>query len=320
MSTEATAASSSAANTYRVHTQLDGLAMTLVIMLCLTWGLNQISIKVANHGLQPVFQSGLRFAIGSVIVFGWCVFRRVRLFDRDGTLPGGVIAGILFGVEFAMMAIALEYTTAARGVIFIYTMPFFVAIGAHLFVPGERMTAAGFLGLVLAFSGVVIVFFDDASVPGPMAIWGDILSVIAGLLWAATTIVIKTTPLKSAAPEKVLLYQLVVAGIVLLPVAPAFGPLIREITPAVVAAFTFQILLVVSVTFLVWFWLIRHYPAARLTSFTFLTPVFGVLFGGLLLGEPIGLRLPIALVLVALGIYLVNRPATAPPVAPVPKP
>jgi drug/metabolite transporter (DMT)-like permease len=187
-------------------------------------------------------------------------------------------------------------------------MPFVVALGAHFLIPGERMTVLGFFGLALAFVGVIIVFSDKLSLPGPEALFGDLLCLIAAVLWGATTIVIKTTRLRTTIPEKVLLYQLVVAAAILLPVSPAFGPLIRDITPAVVAAFSFQVLFIVSVTFLVWFWLIRHYPASRLTSFTFLTPVFGVMFGGLLLGEPVGWRLIVALGLVAVGIYLVNRP------------
>lgn len=296
-----------------VHSRLDLFAASALVVLCMTWGLNQVSIKVANDGLQPVFQSGLRFALGAIIIFGWCFFRRIRLFDRDGTLWPGIAAGLLFGIEFAVIAIGLDYTSASRSVVFVYTMPFVVALGAHFLVPGERMTAMGFVGLTLAFVGVVIVFSDKLSLPGPQAIFGDMLCLLGAVLWGATTIVIKTTPLKTAKPEKVLLYQLVVSAVVLLVAAPAFGPLIREITPIVIGAFSFQVLFVVSVTFLVWFWLIRHYPASRLTSFTFLTPVFGVMFGGLLLGEPLSWKLGLALVLVAAGIYLVNMPRRAVP-------
>lgn len=311
--TDAVSSQSNTVDAEGIHSRVDLFAASALVVLCLTWGMNHVSIKVANEGLQPVFQSGLRFALGSVIVFGWCFFRRIRLFYRDGTLWPGILAGLLFGIEFAVIAIALDYTTASRGVVFVYTMPFVVALGAHFMIPGERMNLMGFVGLALAFFGVVIVFSDKLSLPGPEALFGDFLCLVGAVLWGATTIVIKTTPLRTTKPEKVLLYQLVVAALVLLAVSPAFGPLIREITPLVIAAFSFQVLFVVSVTFIVWFWLIRHYPASRLSSFTFLTPVFGVLFGGLLLGEPVSWKLGLALALVAIGIYLVNMPRRAMP-------
>lgn len=293
---------------YRVHDRLDGLASTLVLVLCLVWGLNYVSMKIVNQGLQPVFQNALRFGLAAIVVYGWCVARRIPLFRSDGTLLAGIAAGLLFGVEFALITLGLDYTSASRSVVFVYTMPFFVALGAHLFVPGERMNWLGFTGLLLAFFGVAFVFSDRLSLPSPTAIIGDILCVGAAILWAATTILIKTTKLRTASPEKVLLYQLAVASLIQFAAAPAFGPFFREVTPLVVYTFAFQVFIVASVTFLVWFWLIRNYPAARLTSFTFLTPVFGVIFGGLLLDEPISWKLGLALVLVAVGIYLVNRP------------
>lgn len=293
---------------YRVHDRLDGLASTLVLVLCLVWGLNYVSMKIVNQGLQPVFQNALRFGLAAIVVYGWCVARRIPLFRSDGTLLAGIAAGLLFGVEFALITLGLDYTSASRSVVFVYTMPFFVALGAHLFVPGERMNWLSFTGLLLAFFGVAFVFSDRLSLPSPTAIIGDILCVGAAILWAATTILIKTTKLRTASPEKVLLYQLAVASLIQFAAAPAFGPFFREVTPLVVYTFAFQVFIVASVTFLVWFWLIRNYPAARLTSFTFLTPVFGVIFGGLLLDEPISWKLGLALVLVAVGIYLVNRP------------
>jgi drug/metabolite transporter (DMT)-like permease len=224
------AADASTVDADGIHARLDPLAGATLLFLCLTWGLNHVSIKVANDGLQPVFQSGLRFALGSLIVFGWCASRRVRLFKRDGTLLPGIALGIMFGVEFALITFGLDYTTASRGVVFVYTMPFVVALGAHFLVPGERMNALGFLGLILAFVGVIVVFSDKLSLPGPDALFGDILCLAAAFLWGASTILIKTTKLRTAIPEKVLLYQLVVAAVVLLPASPAFGPLIRNIS------------------------------------------------------------------------------------------
>lgn len=305
-----------AAPSVHVHDRLDGLAASLLVVLCLAWGLNHVSIKVANEGLQPVFQVGLRAALGALLVFGWCRVRGVRLFARDGTLIAGIVAGLLFGGEFLLIYVALDYTTVSRGIVFLYTMPFAVAIGAHVLVPGERLTPPRVAGLVAAFIGVVIAFSDELSLPGPEALIGDALCVVAAIAWGATTIVIKTTRLRSASPEKVLLYQLVVSAAMQLALAPLYGPLIRELSAVVLVAFAYQVAVVAAVTFLVWFWLIRHYPAAQLSAFTFLTPIFGVAFGGLILAEPLSARLILALALVAAGIFLVNRPRRAAPAAP----
>lgn len=290
------------------HDRLDAFASSLLVVLCLAWGLNHVSIKVANEGLQPVFQVGMRALLGTILVYGWCRLRGVPIFVRDGTLVAGIVVGLLFGVEFIMIYVALDYTTVSRGIVFTYTMPFVVAIGAHFLVPGERLTPLRVVGLVAAFAGVVIAFSDRLSLPGPEALFGDALCVLAAIGWGATILVIKTTSLRYVSAEKVLLYQLAVSAVLQLALAPFFGPFIRELTPVVIGAFAFQVVIVVAVTYVLWFWLIRQYPASQLSTFMFMTPLFGVLLGGLLLAEPVSARLLVALVLVAAGIYLVNRP------------
>ncbi|TCT12782.1 drug/metabolite transporter (DMT)-like permease [Tepidamorphus gemmatus] len=288
--------------------RLDILATSVLLLLCLTWGLNYALTKFVNLGLQPVFHTGLRSALAGAAILAWCAMRKVRLFERDGSLVPGIVAGTLFGVEFALIALGLDYTSASRSVVFVYTMPFVVAIGAHFLVPGERITPVSLGGLFLAFLGVLAVFSDKLSLPGPNAYFGDFLSILAAVLWGAVTILIKTTSLRRISAEKVLLYQLGVSAVVLLAIAPLFGPILRDVSAVVIGAFAFQVVVVATVTFLIWFWMIQVYPANRLTAFTFLTPVFGVLFGGLLLGEAIGWRLVAGLALVTFGIYLVNRP------------
>ncbi len=289
------------------RTSLDTSAAALLVVLCLSWGLNQVAIKIADHGLQPVFQAGLRSAVGCVLVVAWCGMRGVPLLKRDGTLGAGLAAGLLFATEFILIFIGLDYTSVARGVLFVYIMPFVVAVGAHFLIPGERLTTIRVAGLVAAFAGVVIALSDRLSLPSPSALVGDGLCLLAGVGWGATTLVIRTTRLNIAAPEKVLAYQLVVAAVVSLALSPLFGPFVRSFDWVIAAAFAYQAVAVVAASYLAWFWLISRYPAAQLSAFTFLTPLFGVVFGGLLLAEPISTNLVAALVLVGAGIYLVNR-------------
>jgi drug/metabolite transporter (DMT)-like permease len=294
------------------HQQLDMLAMVLLTVLSASWGLNQVAIKLANEGISPVLQSGLRSAGGAILVFGWCWLRSIRLFDADRTLKAGIVVGALFAAEFVCIYTGLLFTTAARGIVLLYSMPFFVALGAHFLLPGERMSLMKAAGLAAAFVGVVLALADGITLPGNSALIGDALMVLGAALWGATTIVIRLTPLARVRAEKTLLYQLAVSAAVTLPLSFIIGEVgIFNATPMVLGALGFQIVWVVAITYLVWFWIMIHYPAAQMASFTFLAPVFGVAFGGLLLGERVGPLLIGALALVALGIYLVNRPQRA---------
>ena len=285
---------------------VDTFAVAMMIGLTLSWGLNGVAAKLSNTGYSPVFLTLVRAALGGALVFVWCWWRGIRLFERDGTLWPGMLAGLLFALEFLLIFVGLDYTSAARSTLLVNTMPFWMLVGGHLFL-GERMTARKVAGLLLAFAGLVLVFSDKLSRPGPDAIVGDLMSLGAGLAWAATYVVIKGTRLAHAGAEKVLLYQLAVAALVAIIVLPFSGPAIRDANAVATWAIFFQAVYIVAVTYVLWFWLVRHYPASGLASFTFLTPAFGVLFAGLILGEPLGATIFIALALIAGGLILVNR-------------
>ncbi|MGI6853245.1 DMT family transporter [Mesorhizobium sp. 1B3] len=300
----------SSAATLDRRDNIDAAAVALLLLLTFSWGLNGVAGKVANTGYNPIFLTVARSGIAAVLVFAWCRFRGVALFERDGTLWPGILAGLLFGAEFVLIFIGLDYTSVARSALMVNTMPFWVLLGAH-FLLGERMSLAKLGGLVLAFAGVVVVFSDGLSLPGPEAIKGDLMSLCAGVFWAATTIVIKASKLSRASAEKMLLYQLVVSAVVILPLIPLAGPVLRDVSSLATGALVFQAVYVVAFTYILWFWMMRRYPAAGLSSFAFLTPVFGVLLGGLLLDEPLTARLFLALGLIAAGLIIVNRPARA---------
>lgn len=291
---------------------LDAIAVATMVLLTFSWGLNQVAVKVSNVGYNPMLIVLVRSAVGAVLVYLWCRWRGIALLQRDATLVPGIAAGVLFGLEFMLMYLGLDYTSAARGALMVSTMPFFVLVGGH-FLLGERVTPAKLFGLVLAFAGVVLIFSDNLSVPGPMAIRGDLLCLGAGALWAATVLVIKGTRLAQASAEKTLLYQLLVSVLFVAPLVPFSGPLLREPNWLATWSVVYQAVFVVAFTYVLWFWLMRSYPASSLSSFTFLTPAFGVLLSGLLLNEPLSLLIFVALALIAAGLYLVNRPARAVP-------
>lgn len=289
------------------HSRLDATAATLMVALCGLWALNQVAIKVAIDGCPPVLQAGLRSLGGAALVWLWSRLHGVRLFERDGPHGLGLVVGLLFATEFLLLYGGLAFTTASRSVLLLYTAPFAVALGAHLFVPGERLRGDQVAGLVLAFLGVVLVFGDALRLPTRSELIGDAMVFLAAMLWGATTIVIKATRLAMTHPNKTLFYQIALSGVLLTALAPLFGDVRVDPAPLVLGSLAFQIVVITFVSYLAWFWLVTRYPASRLAAFTFLTPVIGVPAGGLLLGEPISWALLAALALVASGIYLVNK-------------
>jgi drug/metabolite transporter (DMT)-like permease len=293
----------------RTADRLDVRAALILTACCACWGVNQVAIKVANEGISPVLQVGLRSLLAGVLVFAWARARGIRLFERDGTLWPGIFAGILFGVEFLILYVGLEHTTASRGVVFLYLSPFVVAFGAHYLIPGDRLTVAKLLGLTAAMLGLMVAMGEGLAAPGRPTLMGDFLMLLAAVVWGATTVLIRVTSLRSAAPEKTLLYQLAVSGILLPPASWLLGePGIVSLSAPVLITFAYTFIVVAFVSYIAWFWLVRTYPPTRVTAFTFLSPVFGVLAGNLVLGEAFTPSLGAALALVAFGIYLVNRP------------
>jgi len=292
--------------------RLDIFAVSILVLCCFLWGLNQVAAKAALPEVPALWQATLRSAGAALLVWLWAGRRGIALFARDGTLKGGLLAGALFGAEFFCIFVGLQFTAASRMVVFIYISPFVVALGMPLIARSERLLPLQSVGLVVAFAGVAWAFAEGFSRPaaGPLQWLGDGLGVLAGVLWGATTLAIRATSLGQASAEKTLFYQLAVSALLLL-VAAWWGsaPLPDRLSSLAWASLAFQTVIVSFASYLVWFWLVRHYPATPLASFTMLTPVFGLILGAVLLAEPVTARLVIALATVATGIFLVNRRA-----------
>lgn len=284
--------------------------MAILLVCCAAWGVNQVAIKISNTGITPILGAGLRSLVAGLFLMGWCAVRRVRLFERDGSLGHGIVIGLLFAGEFIFIYWGLVLTTASHSVIFLYTAPFFVALAAHLFLPDEPLRPGKVVGLALAFAGLWLAVFDGLTFPTRRELLGDLLELIAAFMWGATTVVIKRRTDLRLTPQKTLFYQLAISAVVLIGLSLAIGEAgVTDLRPLVLAAFFYQSMLVAFVSYLAWFWLLAQYPASNLTAFSFWTPLFGVFAGGLLLGERISPLLGGAVALVAVGIFLVNRPA-----------
>ena len=291
------------------HTRpLDAASMALVVLICLTWGFNQPVVKLAIHEVPPLIQCAIRSSLATLMVFGIMRWRGLPIMARDGTLVAGLIAGALFGFEFLLIYRGLLYTTASRAVLFIYLAPFFVALGARWFFPGDRFGLMQWLGLLMAFVGMVVAFGVPAPATEPHQLLGDLMMAVAAASWAATTLIIKSSALARVSPEKTLLYQIGVCAPIVALGALVFGERIAAMPSAVAVGSLAYQTVVVGTTFSLWFALIVKFSASRLSAFTFLTPLFGVAAGHLVLGEPLTPAFALAVVLVAAGLILVNRP------------
>jgi drug/metabolite transporter (DMT)-like permease len=287
---------------------LDAASMALVVFLCLTWGFNQPAIKLAIlEGVPPLIQCAIRSSLGTLIVLGIMRWRELPVWSADGTLTPGLVAGVLFGVEFLLIYRGLLYTTASRAVLFIYLAPFFVVLGARWLFPGDRFGVMQWAGLLLAFVGMIVAFGVPAPASSPQQLIGDLMMATAALAWAATTLVIKASALARVSPEKTLLYQIVVCVPIVALGAAAFGERLTAFPSAVALGSLAYQTIVIGTTFSLWFALIVKFSASRLSAFTFLTPLFGVAAGHLVLGEPLTPAFALAVLLVAAGLILVNQ-------------
>lgn len=281
-------------------------AVSVMVLLCFIWGVGHVAAKFAAQGISLVFQSGIRSVVATGLLLAWVHYRNIPLWQRDRTFLPGIFAGLLFAGEFVFIFAGLATTDAARMVVFVYLAPCMTAFGLHFLIPQERLNARQWAGVLLAFAGVAVAFCDGFA-GGRGTLLGDFFGLMGAVFWAATTVVIRTTRLASVSAPKTLFYQLAVSGPVLLAVSWMMGePGVIRLTPLIVAAFVYQCAVVAFASFLTWFWLLRHYLASRLGVLTFLTPLFGVMAGVLLLGEPLTPSFAIAALLVGGGIFLVN--------------
>jgi len=288
---------------------VDAFAFGTMVLLCMQWGFHTVTMKLAAPHISLVMQAGIRSILATLLLLAWARWRGIRLFGRDGTLAAGIVAGLMFSFEFFFIYGGLQYTGAARMVVFVNTAPCLTALGLAVFIPGERLGLRQWMGILMAFSGIVLAFGEGFLASGSTTLVGDIFGVLAALLWAATTVLVRITKLAAASAEKTLFYQLLVSAILLPILSIGTGePGVVSVTPGVALIVIYQALVVAFASYLAWFWLLTKYLAARLKACVFLSPMFGIVLAYLVLGEPITAEFLGAAALVAAGIVLVNLP------------
>jgi drug/metabolite transporter (DMT)-like permease len=288
-------------------------AIALMLMLCFSWAFNQIAVKLALPDIPPMLQATIRSAGALPVLFLIGSLRRVRFFQHDGTLAAGLVAGVMFSFEFVLIYQGLRFTSASRAVVFLYTAPFFVALGSHQ-VLGERLGAAQWAGLALSFLGVALAIGVPQADVDTKVLLGDLMIVGGGVLWAATTLVAKGTRLRLVAPEKALGYQVAVSIPILALAALLSGETITHPpAPLTLALMVYQATWVVGTTFTLWFALVKIYSASKLSAFSFVTPLFGVIASYFIMHDTLTPVFGVAALLVIAGLFLVNRPNPATP-------
>lgn len=284
---------------------LDALAVGMLLVCCMFWGFQQVLVKATVAELPPVFVSAVRGLGATLLLWLWCQWRGVRLWDRDGSLWAGLLVGGLFAAEFAFIYIGLQHTTASRLTVFLYTSPFWVAALVPLFIRTERLKPLQWVGMACAFAAVVFALREGFGGGGAM---GDLMGLAAGALWGLTTVAIRACNLTRISAEKLLFYQLAVSTGVLVVVSALMGePWSSPWSNFAIGSVAVQAGVGAFASYLAWMWMLGHYPATKISAFVFLTPLFALLFGMLWLGEAVTLTLALSLALVAVGIVLVNK-------------
>lgn len=276
-----------------------------MLVLCVIWGIQQPAMKAIASDIAPTLQLALRFA-GATVFFGiLLMMREGRHAFADGTLRSGLLLGLMFSGEFILVGEAITHTTAAHTVVFLYTSPIFTALGLQ-FLPEERLSSAQWAGIGVAFSGIVVAFLSYGGRPVAELIKGDVLAVCGGALWGMTNVVLRRGRIGSAATVKTVFYQVAVATVLIGGYAIANGQTAMVWSHAAILSLLFQTVVIVISSYLLWFWLLRHYLTSRLMLMTLLTPLFGVVFGVTLLHDPIEWRFGLGAALVLSGVLIVN--------------
>ena len=288
---------------------LDSKASGIMFGLCILWGLQQVALKLAAPDISAVMQIALRSGLSAFMVYPMIKLAKgTSLWGRD-YLAAGILVGLLFAAEFFLVAQALRFTSAAHTVVLLYTAPIFVALGLHWKLPAERLSLIQWLGIACAFFGIVIAFLFPPAVSqaaASSALWGDVLALLAGVLWAATTIAVRLTKLAEAPATQTLFYQLFIAFLVLFPVAFFMGQATIHWSVLSLTSLLFHTVVVSFASYLIWFWLLKKYLASQLGVFSFLTPIFGMCFGVVLLNEQLELNFLVGTCFVLMGVMVVS--------------
>ena len=290
-----------------VSRNIDTFGIVSLSFFSLMLGFNQVVMKVVNTGIQPIFCAGLRSLFAAVIVFIWLTLCKKKIQVEKDLLFSIICYGLIFGGEFLLLFVALDLTSVIRVTIIFYSMPVWLALMNHFLLKDDKLTKIKIFGLMIALLGVGISVISSNLLPGNEAnFWGDLCALGGANGWALFAFYSKNSKIKEKPPDTLMFYAFLVSAPMLIAFSFLYGPFIRQIQTIHLVGFLFQILFA-SVGFICWLWLLKRYSATTVASFAFLTPIFGIFFGWLILAEHLSMQLLIAGTLVTSGIYFVSK-------------
>ena len=289
--------------------KIDAFGAVALISFSLLLGINHVVIKIVNVGLNPIFFAGIRSFIAFLFIIIWMKFTRKPIVFNKKNLNICLIAGLVFALEFLFLFLALDFTSVSRNSIIYYSMPLWLTVLLFFTKNKEKLSFIKLLGLILAFSGVVISVSknDSGLIINSSSLFGDFLAFLAALFWALLIIIAKNSNFNKEMPEMQLLWMVMVSGPILICFSFFIEDPIRDFQIIHIWGLLFQSIVVVAGGFLFWLWLLSKYPASGVASFSFLTPIFTIFFGWLILSEVMTPDFIFAAFLVITGLILINK-------------
>jgi drug/metabolite transporter (DMT)-like permease len=285
--------------------ELPFAAILYTVFLCIIFGSNAVAVKMAFAGVGVFTSATLRFAIATIALFLWIRVTGQPLRVGKGQMRRLLVFSALFTLQLSLFYLGLSKSNASRGTLINNLLPFFVLFLAHFFIPGDRITRRKLAGILLGFGGVAFLFGDRGGI-GDGFLAGDLIILAGTLVWACSAVYLKLI-IADFRPIHLVLYQMAFAVPLFFLAALLWDqPMISDLSPAVIGALLFQSLISAAYGFVAWNTLLQKYGAVSLHSFIFIMPIAGVIFGGLILEEPITLKIMLAMVFIVAGILVVQ--------------
>jgi drug/metabolite transporter (DMT)-like permease len=281
-------------------------ASVFTAFLCILFGANAVAVKISLTGLGVFTTAGLRFGTAAIVLYLWARCTGKLLAVSRSQFGQLILLSAIFFVQLSLFYFGQDKTTASHGTLISNVLPFMVMLLAHFFIPGDRINRKKIFGLIVGFTGVVVLFFDNIALSGD-ALHGDLLILLAVMVWSCHVVYIKTI-IGGFHPLQITIYPMAITAPVFLASGFVFdGEMVRMIDAAVVKSMLYQIFVTASFGFVAWNTMIGRFGATALHSFVFIMPISGVFLGVVLLDEPVTANLIGAIVLVVTGLVVVNR-------------
>lgn len=280
-------------------------AGVFAVFLCILFGSNAVAIKITFSGMGVFTTAAIRFGVAAIAIFLWAKITGQNTALKKGQLHQVLIFSSLFTVQLSLFYLGLSKSNASRGTLLANLLPFFILFLAHFFIAGDRITKQKFFGILLGFTGVVLMFIDEESLSNGFRT-GDLIILLAVFIWSCSTVYLKRV-IGTFSPFQLVMYSTLFSVPFFIVEALLWDDsMVFHLDAPVIGALLYQSLVTASFGFVAWNTMLKKYGAVSLHAFVFIMPIAGVTLGGLVLGEPITIKILLALVFIVSGILVVH--------------